>query len=103
MPAKDQAAYMRDYRQRRKTGGLAVAQTVADINPDDPSDKDLSKVWDQLEEVPMDDIAKKAIEPERVKPEPKGRLSKGLGELPGKKVDPSMAGAWSRSKPSPKK
>lgn len=55
-----------------------------------------------LKEVPMDDIARKAIEPEKVKPEGRGKLSKGLGELPGQKVDPAMSDAWTRSQPAPK-
>lgn len=38
----------------------------------------------EVEDMPeADNIAKKAIAPEAVKREPRGRLSKGLGELPG--------------------
>jgi hypothetical protein len=53
---------------------------------------------------PMEEPVKKAIEPEQVKREPRGKLSKGLGEIPGvtRDVDPSMADAWTRSQPDPK-
>lgn len=50
----------------------------------------------------MDSEIRKAIEPDKVKQD-RGKLSKGLGEIPGRKVDPSMVDAWTRSEPAPKK
>lgn len=60
-------------------------------------------------EEPVDDV-KKAIEPDKVK-ESKGRLTKGLGDIPGeteKRVDPQIERndrgiGWSRPAPKPGK
>ena len=40
--------------------------------------------------VPMDDIAKKAIEPDKIKVDTEGKLSKGLGEVPGRMTPKEM-------------
>lgn len=54
-------------------------------------------------EASVDEPVKKAIEKDQVKPEGRGKLSKGLGEIPGRPVDPAMSEAWARSQPAPKK
>ena len=54
-------------------------------------------------EVLMEEPVKKAIEPDQAKSDSRGKLSKGLGEVPGRRVDPAMNEAWARSQPSPKK
>ena len=48
----------------------------------------------------MKEPVKKAIEPDAVKQQPDGRLSKGLGDLPGETA-PEPKGVWS-GKPVPK-
>jgi hypothetical protein len=60
-------------------------------------------VWPHLEEVPMDDIAKRALEPDQTKREPRGRLSKGLGPLPGEApAEPASHDHYREFRPAPK-
>lgn len=62
------------------------------------------------EELIMEETIRKAIEPDQVK-ERRGRLTKGLGEVPGlttpdrfeRQPDQLMRDAWSHSQPVPKK
>lgn len=81
-------------------------QVVGQYKPftkDTALDFDMSEIWDHLEEVPMDDIARKAIEPEKVKPEGRGKLSKGLGDLPGEPKPTVQRDPYREFKPVPKK
>lgn len=55
-----------------------------------------------LEDVAMDESAKKAIEPDNVKKEPRGRLSKGLGDLPGDPKPTIQRDPYVEFKPAPK-
>lgn len=56
------------------------------LNKDTLSDTDLSKIWEHLEEVPMDESVKKAIEPDKAQVK-RGAIRKGLGDLPGETLD----------------
>lgn len=57
-------------------------------------------------EASMDDIAKKAIEPDKVKPDGRGQLRKGLGDLPGESHEPKPTvqrdPSFGHSRPAPK-
>lgn len=53
-------------------------------------------------ETSVDDIARKAIEPDRVKPEPRGKVSKGLGELPGNLKTGNIRDPYKEFRPAPK-
>lgn len=54
------------------------------------------------QEVPMDDIARKAIEPQEVKVQPSGRLSKGLGTIPGQEPPTDIKQFRPTFNPAPK-
>lgn len=71
---------------------------------------DIEAAEDNRKEFEVDEPVRKEVQKEQVKPEPRGRLSKGLGDVPGvtgeagpERVDRTMTDAWTRSKPAPKK
>lgn len=56
----------------------------------------------EMKEASMDNTAKKAIEPDRVK-ESRGKISKGLGDLPGEpKREAIKDSSFGHSRPAPK-
>lgn len=78
MPGKKDAQWWRDYRAR-KAGQTGEEMTTV---------KDLSR-----------EVGKEAP-----RPDSRGRVSKGLGEIPGSNPpSEEMIRQWERSKPAPKK
>jgi hypothetical protein len=67
--------------------GRRVLGSFKPFNKETALEFDMADLWPHLQEVEdmpeADNIAKKAIAPDAVKREPRGRLSKGLGDLPG--------------------
>ena len=62
---------------------------------------EVAQVQEMWKGASVDEPVKKAIEPDKAKVQ-RGRLTKGLGQLPGEDPDKTFDPSFGRSKPAPK-